>query len=133
MKIVILSCLVAVALGAPQIDRVAPIVNIIGQESIDNGDGNFRYSFSADNGIETEVIGTPGAAGQSNMQGYYVIALDNGAFARVDFVADENGFVPQSDILPQDHPLPEHVHELLRIAEQQAAQGIRFDDQGFQI
>ncbi|XP_066941709.1 cuticle protein AM1159-like [Macrobrachium rosenbergii] len=132
MKFVILSCLAAVALAAPQAPR-QPEVNIIRQESTDNGDGNFRYSFAADNGIETEVVGTPGAEGQSNMQGYYVIALDNGAFARVEFVANEAGFQPRSDILPTDHPLPEHVHELLRIADEQRAQGIRFDEQGHRV
>ncbi|XP_064084533.1 cuticle protein AMP2-like [Macrobrachium nipponense] len=127
MKFVVaFTCLVAVAVAAPQSDRDRN-ANIIKDERVDQGDGNFRYSFAADNGLETEVEGAPGSEGQSNMRGYYLLPLDGGGFARVEFVANEVGFQPVSDVLPTPHPLPEHVHELLRIAERQRAEGITFE------
>ncbi|XP_068216169.1 cuticle protein AMP2-like [Palaemon carinicauda] len=127
MKFVIaFTCLVAVAVAAPQSDRDRD-ATIIGDDRVDNGDGSFSYAFSASNGLEMEVVGAPGSEGQSNMAGYYLLPLESGGFARVEFVADEAGFQPQSDILPTPHPLPEHVHELLRIAERQRAEGITFD------
>merc|ERR1719427_877284 len=129
MKIIILSCLAAVALAAPQFQD-QQLVNIIRDDRVDNGDGNFNYAFAADNGIEAEVVGAPGSQGQSNMQGFYLLPREDGSFARVEFVANENGFQPISDLLPTPHPLPEHVHELLRIAEQQRAEGVSFDGQG---
>merc|ERR1711915_318559 len=127
-------CLLAVAssaMAAPQTeDRV---VAILTDERVDSGDGNFNYAFTADNGVEMQVAGTPGAEGGANMQGSYVMPLEDGTFARVEFVADANGFQPQSDILPTPHPIPEHVQELLRIAEQQRAEGITFDNFGRRI
>lgn len=53
--------------------------------------------------------------------------LADGSVAEVRFIANENGFQPQSDLLPTPHPLPAHVNELLRIAEEQRAQGITFE------
>lgn len=53
--------------------------------------------------------------------------LGDGSVAEVTFIADENGFQPQSDLLPTPHPLPAHVYELLRIADEQRAQGITFE------
>ncbi|XP_066941197.1 cuticle protein AMP2-like [Macrobrachium rosenbergii] len=127
MKFVVaFTCLVAVAVAAPQSDRDKN-AKIVRDERVDNGDGSFSYLFASDNGIETEVQGRPGSEGQSNMQGYYLLPLESGGFARVEFVADESGFQPRSDVIPTPHPLPEHVHELLRIAERQRAEGITFD------
>ncbi|XP_064084531.1 cuticle protein AM1159-like [Macrobrachium nipponense] len=127
MKFIIFSCLTALALAAPQQvsdrDRLATITL---DERVDNGDGTFTYAFASDNGIEAQVAGAPGQEGQSNMQGFYLLPRGDGSFARVEFVANEVGFQPQSDLLPTPHPLPEHVYELLRIAEEQRAQGITF-------
>lgn len=53
--------------------------------------------------------------------------LADGSVAEVTFIANENGFQPQSDLLPTPHPLPAHVYELLRIADEQRAQGITFE------
>ncbi|KAK7081128.1 hypothetical protein SK128_027954 [Halocaridina rubra] len=125
MKVTIVLCLVAFASAAPrpQEDTVAIIVD----ERVDQGDGNFNYNIEADNGIMMQVSGTPGAEGQSNMEGVYLLPLADGGFAEIRFVANENGFQPQGDILPTPHPLPAHAQEQIKIAEQQRAEGITFE------
>ncbi|KAG7176955.1 Cuticle protein [Homarus americanus] len=49
------------------------------------------------------------------------------------FTADEFGYQPQSALLPTPHPLPAHALEQLRIAEEQRAAGITFDQRGFRV
>ncbi|XP_068215686.1 cuticle protein AM1274-like [Palaemon carinicauda] len=128
---VALLCLAAMAFAAPQLDE-RPVA-ILRDERVDQGDGNFNYAFAADNGIEMEVSGAPGAEGAVSMRGYYLLPLIDGGFARVEFVADEGGFQPISDILPTPHPMPAHALEQIRIAEQQRAEGIQFDIQGRRV
>ncbi|XP_069996584.1 cuticle protein AMP1A-like [Penaeus vannamei] len=123
MKLIIFACLAAVALARPQKDSEAETVL---DERSDNGDGNFQYTFQTSNGISSSNTGTPGSEGQSNMQGTYSFLLPDGTLAEVSFIADENGFQPSSDLLPVAPPLPAHVPELLRIAEEQRAAGVQF-------
>lgn len=56
--------------------------------------------------------------------------LDDGSVVEVSFIADENGYRAESPIIPAQPP---HVAELLRIAEQQRAEGVQFDEQGRRI
>ncbi|MPC50968.1 Cuticle protein AMP1A [Portunus trituberculatus] len=123
---VILACLAAVALAAPQ-EFAAPVIQIVRDERTDQGDGNFNYLFETENGIATNVQGAPGSVGQSNMQGSYRYTDENGEVVEVTFIADENGYSAQSPLIPA---APAHVAELLRIAEEQRAAGITFDEQG---
>ncbi|XP_068223280.1 cuticle protein AM1199-like [Palaemon carinicauda] len=102
-------------------------VAIISDTRQDNGDGSFSYAFEAENGISTNVRGTPGSAGQSNMEGVYSFTLPDGTQARVTFVADENGYRADSPLIPTPHPLPAHAIEQIRIAEDQRRRGITFD------
>lgn len=66
---IVLACLAAVALAAPrpQDDPVA----ILRDDRQDDGDGNFKYEFESDDGTFVSAVGTPGAEGQSNIQGSY--------------------------------------------------------------
>ncbi|XP_027233833.1 cuticle protein AMP1A-like [Penaeus vannamei] len=125
MKFVILACLAAVAVAAPQFEE--PVVELLRDERVFNEDGTFSYAVEADNGIKTAVSGSIGAGGQINQEGSYTFILEDGTQALVSFVANENGFQPQSSLLPTPHPLPEHVYELLEIAERQRAEGIVFE------
>lgn len=67
---VILACLAAVAVAAPQLNPV-PVIQVLTDERVDQGDGNFQYNFETENGIAMNAVGTPGDQGQSNMQGTY--------------------------------------------------------------
>ncbi|XP_050720647.1 cuticle protein AMP1A-like [Eriocheir sinensis] len=126
MKLVLLTTLLGLAAAAPQLssDRDAYIIT---DERTDNGDGNFKYLFETSNGIFSQRTGTPGSEGQSNMQGSERFTFPDGTVAEITYVADENGYRAESPLIPTDHPLPAHVYELLRIAEEQRAKGITFD------
>merc|ERR1712198_648968 len=127
MKFVVLACLAAVAVAAPQLQEREVLV--LRDDRVDNGDGSFSYAVEADNGINTAVAGSVGSEGQSNMEGSYTVLLEDGTQAVIRFIANENGYQPQSDfdILPTPHPLPAHVYKLLEIAERQRAEGIVFN------
>jgi len=133
MKLIVLSCLVAIAACAPQ--EPLPIA-ILRQETAGEG-ANFNHVFESEDGIVVESSGSVGSAGQANLAGRYVFTDETGAPIEISYVADENGFQPTGAHLPQPveaiHPVPAHVLELLQIAEEQRAQGIQFDDQGFRI
>nr|ABB91672.1 arthrodial cuticle protein AMP13.4 [Callinectes sapidus] len=131
MKLVILACLAAVALARPQSDP--DHIEILRQETVDNGDGNFNYLFETENGIYKEVVGSPSANGAQAMRGSYRFPLDDGTIVEVTFTADENGYLPQSDAIPTPHPLPAHVIETLALVDELVRQGATWDDQGRRI
>ncbi|XP_045621213.1 cuticle protein AMP4 [Procambarus clarkii] len=133
MKLVLLACLAAVAVAAPQRDPKPELATVLRDDREDSGDGNFKYEFETSNGIVQSITGYPGAEGSSNIQGSFSFPLDDGRQASYTFVADENGYQPQSDLIPVAPPLPPHVIELLQIVEQLKAQGVKWDDQGTRI
>ncbi|XP_066941987.1 cuticle protein AMP4-like [Macrobrachium rosenbergii] len=94
MKFVVLACLAAVALAAPQDSGDLRSVPIVRSDHTDGGDGSFAYSFETGNGIAVSAEGTPGSEGQSNIAGTYKFPLGNGQFLEVTYVADENGYRP---------------------------------------
>lgn len=57
-------------IAAPQNDE-RPQVELLVDERVDSGDGNFNYAIEADNGVAMAVVGTPGAEGGVNMEGSY--------------------------------------------------------------
>ncbi|XP_071551771.1 cuticle protein AM1239-like [Panulirus ornatus] len=130
MKLVVLACLAAVAIAAPQSQDVIPVVQVLRDDRQDDGNGIFNYAFETENGIAMEASGTPGSQGQSNMQGSFRFVFPEGNAADVRYIADENGFQPQSDLLPTDHPLPAHVIDLIRMTEELRAAGATWDEQG---
>lgn len=58
-------------MAAPQAPRDADFIDIIRDERVDNGDGNFNYLFEAENGIYKEVSGRPAPEGGQEMQGSF--------------------------------------------------------------
>merc|ERR1711874_130411 len=134
MKIIILSCLLAMAFAQ---DAVPIPVAILRQEYTPSEGGSFSHAFEAEDGTSASATGSLGAAGQVNIQGSYTFTLADGTVAVVTYLANELGNTVESDLLPvapqKIHPDPPHVAELYRIAEQQRSQGIQFDNRGFRI
>ncbi|XP_045621354.1 cuticle protein AMP2 [Procambarus clarkii] len=127
MKLVVLACLVAAVVAAPKPQDDRPVVQVLRDERVNEGDANFNYALETDNGINVQASGVAGSEGQSNIQGSYWLPLDDGSYQEVRYVADEFGFRPDSSLLPTPPPEPPHVAELRRIAEEQRAQGITFE------
>ncbi|KAL7643309.1 UNVERIFIED_CONTAM: hypothetical protein RMT77_006601 [Armadillidium vulgare] len=136
MKFIVALCLVAVAFGLPQnfreVERREPIKILRSEVSPIDG-ANFRYFFETENGIQTQKEGTTGSQGQSNMAGFFIFPLDDGTIGEVRYIADENGYQPESALIPTPHPLPAHALEQIRFAEEQRARGVEWDIRGFQI
>merc|ERR1712243_310892 len=135
MGIIVLSCLLAVALAQ---EAAVPVpVAILSQEYTPAEDGSFVHAYEAEDGTSVSATGSVGAAGQVNVQGSYTFTLADGTVAVVTYLANELGNTVESDLLPvapqKIHPDPPHVAELYRIAEEQRAQGIQFDNRGFRI
>ncbi|XP_068226150.1 cuticle protein AM1199-like [Palaemon carinicauda] len=147
--VVVLSCLLAVGCGAPQFfPRTFPFrhtqprpfrpipqpqpyynrhINTIRDFREDQGNGNFRYEFQTENGINVNAVGRPGSRGQSNIAGGFSFPFPEGGSGSVSYVADEFGYRPESPLLPTPPPLPAHAVEQIRKAEQERARGIRWD------
>ncbi|XP_066983730.1 cuticle protein AMP4-like [Macrobrachium rosenbergii] len=107
---------VAVAGGAPP-----PLVAIIRQTQV-NPDalGAHSSDFEAENGIVFQFSGSEGVLGGANMIGSWSYPQADGTLAEVSFVADENGFQPQSSLLPVapafPHPIPQFVLDQIEFA-----------------
>ncbi|XP_068249110.1 cuticle protein AMP4-like [Palaemon carinicauda] len=82
--------------------------------------GAHSSDFEAENGIIFQFSGSEGALGGANMIGSWSYPLEDGSIASVSFVADENGFQPQSDLLPVapafPHPIPQFVLDQIEFA-----------------
>ncbi|CAO1313369.1 unnamed protein product [Diamesa serratosioi] len=100
-----------------------PIIEIISYESVNNGDGSYKFSYESANGIKAEETGDVKNKGTDNaiqtVQGSYSYTSPEGQLIEITYVADENGFQPQGDSLPTPVPLPEEY--LKALAEFEAA------------
>lgn len=67
--------------------------------------GKYSYELQTDNGISQSEQGAAGIVAQ----GSYSYTSPEGIPVRVDYVADENGYQPQSDLLPTPPPIPEEI------------------------
>ncbi|XP_071551993.1 cuticle protein AM1274-like [Panulirus ornatus] len=127
MKLVILACLAVVALAAPQEPRP---IEIIHDSRRDDGDGNFAYEFETENGIYKNIVGRPAENGGQHIEGSFRFTLDDGTLAEYTFVAGENGYQPESNLIPTPHPLPDHVVHTLGLIEKLVQEGATWNDQG---
>merc|ERR1712142_5380 len=131
MKIIILAVIVAVALARPQDFQDTFEQNPNGRFAVIRSESNgpveaeFNWLFETENGIFANANGVAGSNGQSNHDGAFSFTHDDGTQTEVRYVANEFGYQPEG--------LTPHVAELLRIAQEQQAQGIQFDQQGFRI
>merc|ERR1712121_582430 len=130
MKSVILSCLLAVAIAAPQ--YAAPRVDddsrehipILRKDVVHPDDGAYAFDTETGDGIVRSEHGARiedgSAEGAVAQAGSYSFTLPNGEEFELSFVADDGGFQPQSDFLPVapafPHPIPDFVLEQIEFA-----------------
>ncbi|CAL4069125.1 unnamed protein product, partial [Meganyctiphanes norvegica] len=100
-------------------DRGATILRNVRVEN--DGNGKHSVNLETDNGINFNVAGE-----QGNMVGSYNYIMAGGSIAKLEFVANEHGYQPQSSILPVapafPHPIPQFVLDQIAFAEQQRQQ-----------
>nr|XP_027208979.1 cuticle protein AMP1A-like [Penaeus vannamei] len=145
MRVVILICMAAVAVAAPvRFETPAPapegpsdplqseysstveVVPILKDERIQEDDGRYSVDVETGNGIKLSESGSPdGPDGAVIKAGQYEYTAPDGTLVQLKFVANENGFQPQSDLLPVapefPHPIPQFVLDQIEFAAQEAA------------
>ncbi|XP_066944484.1 cuticle protein AMP1A-like [Macrobrachium rosenbergii] len=119
--------------GAPSASNRAavqvapPPVAILRDDRTHDEFGSFSVDFESENGISFSQSGSPDGPEDSVVKaGEYSYTAPDGTFVEVKYVADENGFQPQSDLLPVapefPHPIPQFVlDQIAKAAEEDAA------------
>ncbi|XP_064093980.1 cuticle protein AMP1A-like [Macrobrachium nipponense] len=138
MKFVILAALATVAVAVPQQGYGAPAprssvrddsfedVAILRDERVHEDDGRYNFDVEAENGIRASESGSPdGPEGTIVSAGQYSYTAPDGTDVVVKYVANENGFQPQSDLLPVapefPHPIPQFVLDQIAFAAEEDA------------
>nr|XP_027216068.1 filaggrin-2-like [Penaeus vannamei] len=86
--------------------------------------GNYNFNFETGNGIFRQEQGAPqGESGAVAQQGAWSFTFPDGTPAEFNFIADENGFRVESDLLPTPPPLPPHAIAQIEKARQEEATG----------
>merc|ERR1719315_801586 len=122
MKFAIVLLLAAVAYARPA--DLEEISSELGRSDVAHPDEDGAHSMSCavDNGIEFELSGREDEEDGSIMVGSYTYIVD-GEAVPLTFVADKNGFQPDSSLLPVapafPHEIPEFVLEQIAFAAQQ--------------
>ncbi|GAB0093184.1 endocuticle structural glycoprotein SgAbd-3 [Sergentomyia squamirostris] len=122
--VLVVLALVGCALAAPQVlpaetpkAKDYKEVPILREENVVDFDGKYHYAFELGDGTKAEQDGElkqvdPENAGES-VKGFYSYTGDDGVVYSVSYVADENGYVPVGDHLPQAPPIPEAIQRAL--------------------
>ncbi|XP_042888222.1 cuticle protein AMP1A-like [Penaeus japonicus] len=132
MKLIILVALVAIASAAPQGYGAPPPrygsseeVPILKDERVIEDDGRYNFDVETGNGIVVSESGSPGNKGAIASAGFFSYTAPDGTPVSLKFVADENGYQPQSDLLPVapefPHPIPQFVLDQIAFAAQEDA------------
>ncbi|XP_047469744.1 cuticle protein CP14.6-like [Penaeus chinensis] len=142
MKLIVIACLAAVAVAAPQYSYGAPraasseeveFVPILKDDRVHEEDGTYNFDFEAANGISFSQSGSPDGDEDAVIKaGEYSYTAPDGTEIHVRFVADENGFQPQGAHLPVapefPHPIPQFVLDQIAKAAEEDAARARGDD-----
>ncbi|KAK7078329.1 hypothetical protein SK128_001384 [Halocaridina rubra] len=127
MKFTILAALAAVALATPVYDAPSPSashehIEVLRDDRHHDENGHYNFEFESENGISWSEGGSPdGDEGAIVAAGEYSYVAPDGTEVVVKYVANENGFQPQSDLLPVapefPHPIPRFVLDQIAFAE----------------
>ncbi|XP_042218150.1 cuticle protein AMP1A-like isoform X3 [Homarus americanus] len=134
MKFVVFALLATVATAAPQYAAPAPAsrygseskeIPIVRHDFVQGDHGSYQLDMETGNGIKVSESGAPGAEGAIASSGSYSYTAPDGTPVEVTYVADENGFQPQSDLLPVapafPHPIPQFVLDQIAFAAEEDA------------
>nr|ADI59753.1 early cuticle protein 5 [Callinectes sapidus] len=129
MKYLVLVTLAAAAAALPTYDSTK-VVKTVRDDRDHQGDGNYHLDVETENGIVLAQSGAPsGPSGTVVKAGQYSYTAPDGTPVVVKFVADENGFQPQSDVLPVapafPHPIPQFVLDQIAFAAEEDARRAR--------
>ncbi|XP_042893853.1 cuticle protein AMP1A-like [Penaeus japonicus] len=150
MKFLILACVAAMAVAAPQYGYETPaptylapaasirdesvevveFVPILRDDRVHEDDGRYNLDVETANGISLSQSGSPdGPDGAIVKAGQYTYTAPDGTLVSVKFVANENGFQPESDLLPVapefPHPIPQFVLDQIAFAAEEDARRAR--------
>ncbi|XP_027208926.2 cuticle protein AMP1A-like [Penaeus vannamei] len=135
MKFVVLALLAAAATAVPVYDGAqarfdsGEVVAILRDDRVIEDDGRYNFDMETANGIVMSESGSHGLEGAIVSAGSYSYTAPDGTPVVVKYVADENGFQPQSDLLPVapefPHPIPDFVLEQIAFAAEEDARRAR--------
>jgi len=117
-----ISAIIAAFLGlaaAAKLDGLGPVVSVLRDDSVAPVGASYITDLQLDNGVSIREEGSAGSEGQANVAGSYSFVGDDGQTYTVEFVADERGFQPVGDHLPQPHPIPPHAQAQIDFAASQ--------------
>ncbi|XP_037780621.1 cuticle protein AM1239-like [Penaeus monodon] len=107
-----------------------PVVPILVDDRVHPNAGAYSFNVETGDGISRQESGSPIPAKEGPvtvMSGSYSFTLPDGQQFELRFVADENGFQPQSPFLPVapafPHPIPAHALRQIERARQGPSQG----------
>lgn len=94
---------------------------IVRQASDVQPDGQYAWSYETSNGIAAQESGAPaqlpGGEQAERAQGSYSYTAPDGTPVQVSYLADENGFQPQGNVLPTPPPIPLAIQRSLEFNE----------------
>ncbi|KAF2359287.1 Insect cuticle protein [Trinorchestia longiramus] len=160
-KVLLVCAAVAIASGLPQQAKESPILPGLPRqvkespsepqfpynplnyartktdERIDGERGAYTFDIETDNGIVLSEAGQSDDSEESIVKaGSYSFTLPDGNLFELKYVADENGFQPESSYLPVPvefpHPIPQFVLDQIAKAEREDAEReatIQYNDQ----
>ncbi|XP_047024406.1 pupal cuticle protein 20-like [Helicoverpa zea] len=82
-------------------------------ENVNNGDGNYRFSYDTPEGSSAHESGSPRAQGPEGpavtAEGGFSFRTPDGQQVSLTYTADENGFHPTGSHIPTPPPIPEAI------------------------
>merc|ERR1711970_507819 len=126
MNKIIFAAVLAVAAALPQ-HNDEKLAAVVRDERVAPGaGGEYSFDLETDNGIFRSESGVGvGEAGAVNSQGVIRSTFPNGEPYELSFVADANGYKPDSSLLPVapafPHPIPQFVLDQIAFANEQRA------------
>ncbi|RXG74074.1 Cuticle protein AMP1A, partial [Armadillidium vulgare] len=126
--IIAFACLLALAAARPDEE----IIEILRDDRVHPEDGKYSFDFETENGIVRSESGSRLEDVENEpvgQQGSVSFTFPNGEEFDLTFVADENGFQPESKWLPVapefPHPIPQFVLDQIEKAAREDAEAAK--------